>query len=201
MRRSARRQGPTRAKAPSGGLAELPLDRCVMLRRNPQYVTPRQMEALKASIQRDGFLAPILVRRAARGRGRYEIISGNHRVMAARELGMATIPALICPTTISNADAARLAVNLNTIHGDPIPELLAPFLAELDDDILRTVHLEAPMLEALLHFDDILGARLKELQAPQSIDIAPESAPVPHVCICPRCGRTHTVHKGQGTDG
>jgi ParB-like chromosome segregation protein Spo0J len=40
----------------------LPVEKLVTLKRNPQYVTPRQMESLKASIRRDGFMAPILVR-------------------------------------------------------------------------------------------------------------------------------------------
>ena len=59
----------------------------------PAILTPKQMDSLKTSIQRDGFCAPILVRPYKRGR--YEIISGNHRFMAACELGMAEIPCVV----------------------------------------------------------------------------------------------------------
>ena len=48
--------------APRITLVTLPLDTLHALRRNPQYLSERQMEALKASIERDGFIAPIVVR-------------------------------------------------------------------------------------------------------------------------------------------
>ena len=51
------------------------------------------MEGLKKSIERDGFIAPIVVRR--RPKGMYEILSGNHRVMACRELGHVSIACVL----------------------------------------------------------------------------------------------------------
>lgn len=184
-------------RSPAGNrtpaLLAVAVTRCLMLRRNPQYVTPADMEALKASIQRDGFLSPILVRPIAGGR--YEVVSGNHRLMAARELGLAEIPAVVI--RLSDPDAARLAVNLNTIHGDPTPELLAPFLAELSDDLLRTVHLPDSVLDDLLEFDDLLGARLHELQAPATIDLPAGRSPLPRVCVCPTCGGRHGKPAGR----
>lgn len=76
------------------------------------------MEAMKASMLRDGFLAPVLLRPMGDD---YEVVSGNHRVMAARELGMTTVPALIMDLT--DQQVGRIAINLNTVHGDPTAEL------------------------------------------------------------------------------
>ena len=158
----------------------------VTLKRNPQYLTPRQMDSLKRSIGRDGFVAPILVRPISGER--FEVVSGNHRFMAARELGMEQIPCVICK--INNDDAKRLAVNLNTIHGEPNPELLAPFLAEMDDDLLAQIHIEDKLLEELINFDRDLETRLSELQPPEKMDRdSPKSSN--EICSCPKCGGRH----------
>lgn len=167
-------------------LATVPVERCVALRRNPQFLTPHTMEALKTSIRRDGFLAPVLLRPTKTGD--FEVLSGNHRVMAARELGIETIPAVI--TTMDDASAGRVAVNLNTVHGDPTAELLAPFLAELDDDTLGSVHLADDLLAEVADFDRVLADRLAELDVPDSWNHdSPQTPQTP--CTCPTCGRRH----------
>lgn len=167
-------------------LSHIAANQLVMFKRNPQYLTPRQMDSLKRSIERDGFVAPILVRSILGGH--FEIISGNHRFMAAREIGIDQIPCVICK--ISDKDAKRLAVNLNTIHGEPNAELLAPFLAEMDDDLLAQIHIEDKLLEELITFDKELDARLSELQPPEKMDRdSPKS--LNEICNCPKCGGRH----------
>lgn len=161
------------------------LDRCRALRRNPQYLSARQMGALMDSIDRDGFLAPVLLREVDDG---YEVLSGNHRVMAARELGRETVPAVVA--VMDDAAAARVAVNLNTVHGDPTPELLAPFLAEMDDETLGQVHLGAALTADLKRFDVELREQLDSLEAVGRVDLASPTAPHPN-CVCPTCGRKH----------
>ncbi len=159
-------------------------------------MTPAEMEALKTSIRRDGMVAPVLVRtmpgRALDPEGeRYEIIAGNHRVMACRELGLATVPAIIADG-MDDRTAARLAVNTNTVHGDPTAELLAPFLAEMEDEALRGVHLPDQLMTDLLAFDDTLARRLHELEIPDEVDArSPTGAQNrPHTC---ECGNTHEM--------
>lgn len=175
---------------PSSELKTIPAKHIVTLKRNPQYLTPVQMESLKASIKRDGFCAPILVR-PLKG-GRYEVISGNHRFMAAGELGMTDIPCVVC--ALSDRAARRLAVNLNTIHGQPNPELLAPFLAEFELPDLADVFLEADIKKELLKWDDTLADLLAKLEAPPAMD---HSSPTHYtaVCKCPVCGQSHTKGK------
>jgi ParB/RepB/Spo0J family partition protein len=167
-------------------LMRVRLDRCVALKRNPQYLTPHEMEALKRSIERDGFLAPILVRPLRDGR-RFEIVSGNHRAMAARELGHETVPAVIAP--IDDRAAKRIAINLNTVHGTPSAELMAPFLAELDDELLRQVHIDDALLADVMRFDSTLQQRLAQLEPPDALNHgSPQVGPD---CVCPNCGRRH----------
>ncbi len=180
----------TKARTVAPELEWVPVERCIALRRNPQYLTPHTMDALKASIARDGFLAPVLLRPLAGSDGDYEVVSGNHRVMAARELGMPSVPAVV--SDMDDASAQRVAVNLNTVHGDPTAELLAPFLAEVDDDVLATIHLSDAMLDEVSHLDADLEARLASLEAPPGWDRDSVNTPT-KTCTCEKCGRTHIV--------
>ena len=168
-------------------LITLRLDQLVALKRNPQYLTARQMTALKESIQRDGFLAPIVVRKQKRS-PLYEILSGNHRKMAVSELGQETIPCVEL-LNCSDAQAARIAVNMNTVHGDPTPELIAPFLADLDEELLRTIHLDDALLAGVMDFDQTLAERLKSLELPDALDRDSVRGTIPN-CTC-KCGNRH----------
>lgn len=179
-----------------GRLEWLPVSALSALRRNPQYLTPLQMDSLKTSLQKDGFLAPILVRPLQRDR--YEVISGNHRMMAAREIGLTHVPALICK--LNDNSARRVAINLNTVHGDPPAELLAPFLAELDDETLREIRMDPDLLQEIAGFDALLAERLASLEAPDKVD-----RPSPHAeiatCVCSRCGKRHIRQGVEETQG
>lgn len=75
-------------------LVHLPLE---MIHANPRQ--PRKSfgsEAavgLAASVKSQGLLQPLLVR--TRGEGGYELIAGERRLRAAREAGLATVPAVV----------------------------------------------------------------------------------------------------------
>jgi ParB family chromosome partitioning protein len=161
-------------------------NKMILLRRNPQFLTMKQMNSLKESIKRDGFCAPILVRPMKKGK--YEVISGNHRFMAAQELNIAQIPCVV--KKMNDRTAKRLALNLNMIHGDPNAEILAPFLAELDDKLLAEIHLEKDLLGELKDFDGQLKERLDSLQIPDSLDNDSKKFKN-EVCECPKCHRKH----------
>src|SRR5262245_64791968 len=59
------------------------------------------------SVERVGFLAPVVVVEEDGGTG-YLIIDGQHRFLAAKELGLRRIPAVIAPR-----DVARRMLTLN----------------------------------------------------------------------------------------
>jgi len=169
-------------------LVTLPLTSLVALRRNPQYLTEAQMDGLKRSIERDGFIAPIVVRK--RPKGQYEILSGNHRVMACRELGHAEI-ACVLVHPCDDARAGRIAMNMNTVHGDPNVELIAPFLALLDDSTLKEIYLPDTMLQEIKTFDGVLRDRLAAFQIPDALDGKSPVNSIPN-CVC-KCGHRHVA--------
>lgn len=169
--------------SPRHCLRWLPIRRLRLLRRNPQYLSPHELSALQASIQRDGFLAPVLCR--PHPAGGYELLSGNHRVIAAQSAGLTHVPALLAPLT--DAQATRAAVNLNTVHGEPPAETLAPFLACLDDRTLPTVHLPDALRRSVLALDHSLMEAFAALQPP-----AQWNRPSPHTPLPRRHADTST---------
>lgn len=180
----------TSIKAKRVALRMLPVSKLATLKRNPQYLTPKQMDSLKESIKRDGFCAPILVRPL--NANRFEVISGNHRFMAACEIGMTQVPCVV--STMSVSASKRLAINLNTIHGEPNAELLAPFLAELSEDLLKDIHIEPKMKNELLQFDKTLAEMLAKMEVPDSINNdSPRNSNA--VCSCDKCGAKHFKSK------
>ncbi len=64
----------------------------------PSLFQPRKnfdrekMEELKGSIKKHGIIQPIVVRKMANG---YEIVAGERRLKAAKEIGLKNIPAII----------------------------------------------------------------------------------------------------------
>ena len=172
-------------KPPKVTYITVPLDQLIALRRNPQYLSEKQNEALKKSIQRDGFLAPIVIRKK---KALYEILSGNHRVIASREAGLTKVPAVLIHPC-DDARAARIAVNMNTVHGYPTPELLAPFLSDMDGEALRDIFMDDALLAGLLDFDDTLKSRLDELELPESLSRASPTETGLN-CVC-SCGHRH----------
>lgn len=88
--------GPTREEAErEGSLTELPVDQ---IRPNPYQprrdVEPEALEELKASIKQAGLLQPVVVRPAPSGGEGFELIAGERRLRACKELGWERIPAV-----------------------------------------------------------------------------------------------------------
>ena len=100
-------------------IAQIELDRI-----QPNPYQPRAdfdgvaLEELRRSIQEKGVIQPITVRRLEGG---YQLISGERRVRAAREAGLAAIPAYIIHVA-SNEEMLELALieNLQREHLNPV---------------------------------------------------------------------------------
>ena len=167
-------------------LKHIDVNLCRALKRNPQYMSEKKFVALVESIRKDGFLSPILVR--PEHGGKYEILAGNHRWLAAKEAGLKEVPAIIA--SVDDKTAMRFAINSNTIHGTPSVELLAPFLADMPDDILQSIHLDDITIKEICGFDDILKKRLDTFEIPPEID---RESPLSNIlqCTCPKCGKKH----------
>jgi len=127
-------------------LVMVAVDECDYLEGNPQRLDKNVKAALRHSILRDGFVSPILVRPHGE---RFEVVAGNHRVEIAVDLGIDEVPALVAD--LDDDEVRRLAVGLNSIHGEPDPEMLADFLPM---HLADQVYLDKELMRELARVDD-----------------------------------------------
>jgi len=84
--------------------------------RQPRRCFPQaSIDSLAASIRRYGLLSPMLVKRTASGR--YELIAGERRLRALRQLGCEAADSLVLPD--SGQDTALMALAEN-LHREPL---------------------------------------------------------------------------------
>lgn len=94
---------------------------------NPNFQDEATFRKELASIRRFGFVDPIIVRLDG---AMYEIIDGEHRWKAARELGYTEVPVFdIGP--ISEHEAKQLTVVLNELRGKPQEQKMSELLRGL----------------------------------------------------------------------
>lgn len=91
---------------------------------NPRRIGDEELDALERSLRQFGFVQPVLARREDR-----TVIGGHQRLVAARRLGLATVPVTYLDLSIEQARLLNLA--LNKISGSWDEQLLARLLADL----------------------------------------------------------------------
>jgi ParB family transcriptional regulator, chromosome partitioning protein len=102
-------------------LRTLPLDRIRSGRYQPRTrMDHDSLDELAESIKREGVMQPILVRPIAGGR--YEIIAGERRWLAAQRAGLAQIPALVRDVPDQAALALALIENIQREDLNPLEE-------------------------------------------------------------------------------
>ncbi len=114
------------APEPQSGLVDVDPHRV-----DPNPEQPRRsfddegIAALAESIRTHGLLHPIVVERAEPDR--YRLVAGERRLRAARQAGVATIPAILRPATESARHALELALveNLQRAQLSPLEEAAA----------------------------------------------------------------------------
>lgn len=116
---------------------DLPIDSLREAPWNPNQMDGAMLERLRRSIQRFGFLVPLVVRRLPDGT--YEVIGGAQRLKVAREMGFRTVPCVVVDA--DDAHARLLAQALNHLHGEDDLGLRA--------EVLRTVLEHLPQEEVL----------------------------------------------------
>jgi ParB family chromosome partitioning protein len=108
--------GPESESATDPAL-EIPIDR---IRPNPHQPRKRFDETALAeltdSIRISGVIQPIIVRRGGDG---YELVAGERRWRAAKQAGLATIPAVV--REVTNAESLELALVENLLREDLNP--------------------------------------------------------------------------------
>jgi hypothetical protein len=105
-------------------VAHVPIDELRPDPANPRWIGDDELEALTRSLRRFGFVQPVLARRKDR-----VVIGGHQRLVAARRLGIATVPVVWLDVSVEEARLLGLA--LNKISGSWDEQPLARLLADL----------------------------------------------------------------------
>jgi ParB-like chromosome segregation protein Spo0J len=104
-----------------------PIERLVEYPRNPRK-NDAAVDRMCASIREFGFKMPCLVRSDG------EVVDGHLRLKAARKLGLAEIPVILCDEwTPAQVKAFRLMVNRSVTWADWDDELLSLELLDLKE--------------------------------------------------------------------
>ena len=112
-----------------------PIDRIKPNPWNPNRMEDWQIEKLKESIKRFGFVDPVLVRPSSDPDADYEIIDGEHRWRAAKEMKLKEIPVVIIED-VDNKEAQVLTVVSNELKGTADPAILFDIVVETQNDPL-----------------------------------------------------------------
>jgi ParB family chromosome partitioning protein len=96
------------------------------LNRNPyqprQHFSVQKLEELAASIRKNGIIQPIAVRQSKSGSGKYEIVAGERRWLAAQKAGLHEIPVTILELTDVESLEVAIVENIQRDDLNPIEE-------------------------------------------------------------------------------
>ncbi len=89
-----------------------------------RYFDPEKMQELVASIRQHGVLEPILLRsiKSDQYSGHYELVAGERRFRACKEIGLSKIPAIVKELSDEEASLIRLVENLHRENLNPVEE-------------------------------------------------------------------------------
>ncbi len=122
---------PELVAVPGARLIEVDPHKIVPNPRQPRTeFDPDDLAELVHSVREFGVLQPVVVR--PRDDGEYELIMGERRTRAAREAGLATIPAIVRETADQNLLRDALLENLHRSQLNPLEEASA-YQQLLDD--------------------------------------------------------------------
>lgn len=120
---------------------------------NPNRQDAETFAKVKASIQQHGFIDPVLVREVGDS---LEIVDGEHKWLAATQLGIDQIPVIVMGPNVSDASAKKLTILMNELRGSPDPVLMAGLIKDLNsaislDDLATELPMSKTDLEALVN--------------------------------------------------
>ena len=105
-------------------IEQIPIDGLHPDPANPRRISEEELDALERSIRQFGFVEPVIARRVDA-----TVIGGHQRLLAARRLGLTSVPVIWLD--LSAEQARLLGLALNKISGSWDDALLARLLAEL----------------------------------------------------------------------
>ena len=153
----------TPEEAAGDALKTLPIDQLQPGKYQPRTgMDPERLTELAESIKAQGVIQPIVVRELAKGR--FEIIAGERRWRAARQAGLAEIPAVVREVDDRAVVAMALIENIQREDLNPLEEAVA--LSRLIDEFSLT-HQQAA--EAVGRSRAAVSNLLRLLELPEPI--------------------------------
>lgn len=110
----------------------VPIEQLVLLERNARYMEEATFRRLVDNIKKDGGLtsAPFCVEIE---KDKYKVVSGNHRVMAAKTAGIEDIAILYTDEEMEQSEMISRQLSHNAIEGKDDPMLLKELYDEIND--------------------------------------------------------------------
>lgn len=134
-------------------IKDVPVDMILPNPWNPNFVPVRAEEAIRESIGVYGMVDPITCRLHPDQEGFLQILDGEHRLEAVKELGHQTIPVVILKLE-NEAHAKRFTIIANETRGHAQKDALAQLLREIDEELGSTSRLGLPYYED--EFQDLI---------------------------------------------
>lgn len=95
-----------------------------LLKENARFMRHEEYQRLVANIKKDGVLTSAPFAWLDRSTGKYEVLSGNHRVQAAIAAGLQTIPCIVTDDEIPEERRIAIQLSHNAIVGQDDPDTL-----------------------------------------------------------------------------
>lgn len=113
-------------------VAVVPVAELLLLEKNARYMPNEQFRNLVSNIKKDKGLSsvPFCVREAGGG---YTVLSGNHRVMAAKEAGFTELLILYSERAMTAQERVAVQLSHNSIAGQDDLRILKELYAEIED--------------------------------------------------------------------
>lgn len=116
-------------------IAMVKIDQCDLLEKNARFMRAEQYQRLVSNVKRDGCLTSVPF--AVKNGERFLILSGNHRVQAAKDAGLSQILVLYSARQLSPAQQRAIQLSHNAIAGQDDLAILRELYDEINDVALK----------------------------------------------------------------
>ena len=121
--------------ATSARIAMVPIDQCDLMEKNARFMRAEQYQRLVSNVKRDGCLTSVPF--AVKNGDRFLILSGNHRVQAAKDAKLSEILVLYSARDLSPAQQRAIQLSHNAIAGQDDLAILRELYDEINDVVLK----------------------------------------------------------------
>lgn len=108
-----------------------------LLKMNARFMRHEEFQRLVANVKKDGQLTSAPFAALDPADGKYEVLSGNHRVQAAISAGLEKIPCIITDDEMSEEQRIAIQLSHNAIVGQDDPDVLKKLYDKILDIDLK----------------------------------------------------------------